>query len=132
MEQAASFTLDLAAQQHVDVELDARVFERLILALPDFADRRADGFRHFVKAFGRPDGAAFIGVHQMLFDRLADGQIARRQQHHHPVAGFLEHRHLAESADVVHTGVGAAVGQHHQAGVEFDGYAVGHVPNGWK
>ena len=44
-----------------------------------------------------------------LAHRLADSQIAGREQCQHPVAGFLINRHFAKSADVVDAGVGAAV-----------------------
>ena len=46
--------------------------------------------------------------------------------HHEAVARPLVDHHLAEGADLVEPGVGARVGEEHQAGVELDAYAIGH------
>ena len=78
-----------------------------------------------------PDGdqAGLGGIHalaQQAGDRLAGGEIARRQQHDGAFPGDLEEHHLAERADVIDTGVGARVGQEHQAFVDLDSHAIRH------
>jgi hypothetical protein len=39
---------------------------------------------------------------------------------------FFVHRHFSEGADVVYASIGAAVGQHNQTSVQFDGNTVSH------
>ncbi|MPN20523.1 hypothetical protein SDC9_167902 [bioreactor metagenome] len=63
---------------------------------------------------------------QQLAYRLGDGQIACRLQHHEALARLLIQHDLAEGADLVESGIGAGVGQKHQAGVELEGDAVCH------
>ena len=63
---------------------------------------------------------------QQAGDRLADGKVAGGQQHDDALARHLEESHLAESADVVHAGIGTRVRQEHQAFIDLDADTIRH------
>jgi hypothetical protein len=57
---------------------------------------------------------------------LGGGQIAGRQQHEQPIRRRLEHIELAVGGDVVDPGIGAGIGDQHQALLQPVANAVGH------
>src|SRR5690348_17227808 len=59
--------------------------------------------------------------------RLCPGKVSGAQQHDGPVAGPLEHRHLAELGDVVHAGIGTGIRGEDHPGVEQYADTVGHA-----
>ena len=92
------------------------------------AHRRADAAGGLEHVGGVPDGFAVFVVltRQGVQHRLADRQVAGTHQHHDAVARAFEHGHFAEDADLVESGIGAGVGQEHQAGIKAGCDAVGH------
>ena len=122
------FAADLAADDERGVELDAVFLERLGIAVEHVAHRVTHqprrvghGARGEQAGLGAGDALA-----QQAGDRLADGEVARGQQHDDAFARHLEESHLAESADVVHAGIGARVRQEHQAFIDLDADAIRH------
>ena len=98
------------------------------------ANGRAQHAGRVEHAFGVPDGDGLAVrvllelLHLQDFTyRLGNAQVARRQQHHETIIRLFVNDHLAKGADLVQPGVGARVGEEDEAGVEFDGDAVGHV-----
>ena len=63
---------------------------------------------------------------QQADHRLRGGQITCALQHDQPFAGDAEQVQLAEGGDVIHTGIGARVGNEHQAIGQVHGNAVRH------
>ncbi len=59
--------------------------------------------------------------------RLGDGEVSRSGDGQGALAGRLIDAQLAIGRDVVEPGVGAGVGEHHQAFFDQDSGAVGHV-----
>ncbi len=53
-------------------------------------------------------------------------EIAGRQQHQHAVVRLLKGRHFAKRVDLIDTGVGPRIGQHHEPGVDQQADAVSH------
>ena len=80
----------------------------------------ADGRQALVVA-----GRGEVGV-DAVEHLLGGGEAAGRLEHEHAVGRRAEHVQLAVGADVVDAGVGAGVGEEHEALVEAEGEAVGH------
>jgi hypothetical protein len=134
-EQAHCLALDLAAEDHAGVEVDAGGAQRRAVLAVDAAHGAAQHARGVEHALRVPDGDA---VPRRPLSSFSTCRISRtlwlmlrlpaEQHDHEAVARLLVDHHLAEGADGVQARVGARVRQEHEAGVEADAHAVGH---GW-
>ena len=66
-------------------------------------------------------GSGELGAHF-----LRDGEIAGTEQRDRPLARLLIREGLAEHADIVESGIGPRVGQHHEPGLDPQSHAISH------
>ena len=131
-EEAHRLALDLAAEDHRGVEVEPRLLERRAVLVVDATHRGAEHAARIEHAGRVPDRDRravavfeFLDL-QDLAHLLGDREVAGREHHHEAVARPLVDHHLAERGDLVEAGIGARVGEEDKAGVELDGYAIGH------
>jgi hypothetical protein len=128
-EQARRFGADLAAENEGGIELDVVFFQRFGIALVHLAQRIAHvarGLEHVGRVVERGGLALLVALAQDVGQRLGDGQVAGAHQHHDAFAGIFVNGQLAKRADLVHTGVGARIGQENQSRVHQHCDAISH------
>ena len=124
--------LDLPAEQHRDVEGELGLLQGLARRSRGRADRAADqlgGAEHGRAPAGASRARRSPGSRcprARAHDRLRDRQIAGRRERQDPFPGLVEDMQLAEGRDVVEPGIGARVGDHHEALLDEDSGAIGH------
>ena len=131
-EQARRLAPDLPAENQARVELDAKVLQRRRVAPVDFAQRLADAAAPLeifgaVSRLGRSHrGDSDAAPRSRLVTACVIARLPALCSTSTRSPRLLEHRGLAEGADLIDTGVGAGVGQEHQARVQQHGHAIGH------
>ena len=120
---------DLAAEDQRRIELDVVFLHRFRIARVNLAQHAADVTCGLVHVLYVVQMLAFVlldAFAQHVHQRLRDGEIAGAHEHHHALAGFLEHRNLAEGADLVDAGIGTGVRQEHHARIQQHAHTVSH------
>jgi hypothetical protein len=69
----------------------------------------------------------FIGRLEQINDCLGNPEVSRRHQDQHAVVEVLESGHFPKGIDLIDTGVGPRVRQHHETGVDQQADAVSHA-----
>ncbi|WP_414027450.1 hypothetical protein [Cyanobium sp. ATX-6F1] len=109
--QPGHFTLDLTTDQEGSIEPTGRTFQVGAIPLLDRPHGIGHQAQHIEHRPCRPQvGVSIAGVGpltQQADHRLGAGQAAGAEQHQHPIASALEHRHLAEAGEIIHTRMGA-------------------------
>ena len=104
----------------------------LAFLVVDLADGASDALRRLEQGrrghqrLGLAGFGIFPALAQHAHDRLADRQVAGGRDRHDALAGLGEDMQLAERRDVVDAGIGAGVGEHHQAVTNQNSAAIGH------
>ncbi len=124
---------NLAPEQQRDARvhpLGLQTGAQVVLHLADGHPRQLRRAEHG-RSMGQGLALARFGVGQPFLEdaerHLSDREVAGAGHRQNPFARRLVDAQLAIGRDVVEPGVGAGVGQHHQAFVDEDSGAVGHV-----
>ena len=129
--QAAAF--DLAAEQKRDFVIDGRLLQRLAFERLDLTDGIADALRRLEHGRRIHQGFEFAGLRifnalgQHRAHGLAERQIAGGGERHDAFARLRPDVQFPEGRDVVEAGIGARVGDHHQAFAHQNSAAICHI-----
>ena len=132
-EQPVAPALALAADQDRGVRASAFRLDRIAIAVLQSLHRLADQLGHAIHAGGvedRLDVRIFRRSLDRLFepgdDALRDREVAGGRHADRALARAFPGEHLREARDVVDAGIGARVGQQHEAVGDAHSDAIGH------